>query len=141
MWGWLVLVQSTSHRYMLAPRGCPTVAVIGSAFRGIKRGQMLKAVGIILITVLAISVVVIVIALLRNYEPDTQPSRSYHPSTHFSTSPSRPGPYYKNCKEAHADGRWNIPKSDPAYRSALDGDGNGIACESPKSRRGAGRSQ
>jgi hypothetical protein len=38
-------------------------------------------------------------------------------------------PPYKNCKEAHADGRYNIPSSDPAYRSALDRDGDGYACE------------
>lgn len=39
------------------------------------------------------------------------------------------GPPYKNCKEAHADGRYNIPRDDPAYRSKLDRDGDGIACE------------
>ena len=42
-------------------------------------------------------------------------------------------PPYKNCKEAHADGRYNIPKGDPAYSSKLDRDGDGIACE-PKPR-------
>lgn len=39
-------------------------------------------------------------------------------------------PPYKNCSEAHADGRYNIPKGDPAYQSKLDRDGDGIACES-----------
>jgi hypothetical protein len=38
-------------------------------------------------------------------------------------------PPYRNCKEAHADGRYNIPSNDPAYRSALDRDGDGYACE------------
>jgi hypothetical protein len=38
------------------------------------------------------------------------------------------GPY-ANCKQAHADGRYNIPKGDPDYRPALDRDNDGIACE------------
>jgi hypothetical protein len=38
-------------------------------------------------------------------------------------------PPYRNCKEAHADGRYNIPSDDPAYRPALDRDGDGFACE------------
>ncbi|OBG27349.1 hypothetical protein A5672_05350 [Mycobacterium alsense] len=53
-----------------------------------------------------------------------------YPTTKFSTTPSRPAVYYKNCADAHADGRWNIPEGDPAYRRALDRDGNGVACES-----------
>ncbi|MEZ0383749.1 excalibur calcium-binding domain-containing protein [Mycobacterium sp. pW045] len=39
------------------------------------------------------------------------------------------GPPYQNCSEAHADGRYNIPKGDEAYRSKLDRDGDGLACE------------
>lgn len=38
------------------------------------------------------------------------------------------GPY-SSCKEAHADGRYNIPKGDPDYRDKLDRDHDGIACE------------
>ncbi len=38
------------------------------------------------------------------------------------------GPY-RNCTEAHRDGRYNIPKSDPDYRPKLDRDNDGIACE------------
>jgi hypothetical protein len=38
------------------------------------------------------------------------------------------GPY-DNCKQAHADGRYNIPKGDPDYRPKLDRDNDGIACE------------
>lgn len=43
------------------------------------------------------------------------------------------GPPYSNCSEAHADGRYNIPRDDPAYSSKLDRDGDGLACE-PKPR-------
>jgi Excalibur calcium-binding domain len=43
-------------------------------------------------------------------------------------------PPYRNCKEAHADGRYNIPSDDPAYRPALDRDGDGYACEPYKGK-------
>ena len=38
------------------------------------------------------------------------------------------GPY-RNCTEAHRDGRYNIPKGDPDYQPKLDRDNDGIACE------------
>ncbi|MFV8315323.1 excalibur calcium-binding domain-containing protein [Mycobacterium sp. 23] len=37
--------------------------------------------------------------------------------------------HYKNCSEAWADGKTNIPRGDPDYHPALDRDGNGWACE------------
>lgn len=37
---------------------------------------------------------------------------------------------YKNCTEAHKDGRYDIPQGDPDYWSGGDRDGDGIACES-----------
>jgi hypothetical protein len=39
-------------------------------------------------------------------------------------------PPYPNCKAAAADGRYNIPRGDPAYQQKLDRDNDGIACES-----------
>ncbi|WP_372517619.1 excalibur calcium-binding domain-containing protein [Mycobacterium florentinum] len=39
-------------------------------------------------------------------------------------------PPYANCKAAAADGRYNIPRGDPAYQQKLDRDNDGIACES-----------
>ncbi|WP_241011165.1 excalibur calcium-binding domain-containing protein [Mycobacterium camsae] len=39
-------------------------------------------------------------------------------------------PPYANCKAAAADGRYNIPRGDPAYAPKLDRDNDGIACES-----------
>lgn len=39
------------------------------------------------------------------------------------------GPPYRNCTEAHQDGRYNIPRGDPAYQQKLDRDNDGIACE------------
>jgi hypothetical protein len=38
------------------------------------------------------------------------------------------GPY-RNCTEAHADGRYNIPQGDPDYWSGGDRDNDGLACE------------
>jgi hypothetical protein len=42
---------------------------------------------------------------------------------------SAAGPY-RNCTQAHQDGRWDIPQNDPDYWSGGDRDGDGIACES-----------
>ncbi|OBA60810.1 calcium-binding protein [Mycobacterium sp. 1100029.7] len=39
-------------------------------------------------------------------------------------------PPYANCKAAAKDGRYNIPRGDPAYQPKLDRDNDGIACES-----------
>lgn len=43
-------------------------------------------------------------------------------------------PPYRNCSEAHADGRYNIPSTDSAYRPQLDRDGDGFACEPYKGK-------
>lgn len=52
----------------------------------------------------------------------------------FGAPAAAADPPYRNCKEAHADGRYNIPSDDPAYRPALDRDGDGYACEPYKGR-------
>ncbi|MGA8332264.1 MAG: excalibur calcium-binding domain-containing protein [Mycobacterium sp.] len=44
-------------------------------------------------------------------------------------------PPYPDCNAAHADGRYSIPSSDPAYRPDLDLDKDGLACEPSKGRR------
>lgn len=38
-------------------------------------------------------------------------------------------PPYASCKDAHADGKYNIPKGAPGYSAKLDRDGDGLACE------------
>jgi len=40
-----------------------------------------------------------------------------------------PATYYRNCTAAHADGVYSIPRTAPAYRTQLDADGDGKACE------------
>jgi hypothetical protein len=52
-----------------------------------------------------------------------------------ANSPALAGPPYQDCNQAHADGRYSIPTSDPAYRPDLDLDGDGLACEPSKQRR------
>jgi len=47
----------------------------------------------------------------------------------LAAPPAIADPPYMNCSEAHADGRYNIPSDDPAYRDNLDRDGDGYACE------------
>ncbi|MGD1172158.1 excalibur calcium-binding domain-containing protein [Mycobacterium seoulense] len=47
----------------------------------------------------------------------------------FIAPAAQAGPPYKNCTEAHKDGRYNIPRGDPAYQPKLDRDDDGIACE------------
>lgn len=84
------------------------------------RERLAKILVEVLIAVIVVGVMVVVFALTN---------RLPRPG---STTPTRPTVYYKNCAEAHADGRWNIPEGDPAYRRALDKDGNGVACESRK---------
>lgn len=42
-------------------------------------------------------------------------------------------PAFADCTEARRAGRADIPRSDPAYRAALDADGDGIACEASES--------
>ncbi len=37
--------------------------------------------------------------------------------------------HFSGCNAARAAGRVNIPSSDPSYRSFMDGDGDGLACE------------
>jgi hypothetical protein len=46
-----------------------------------------------------------------------------------ATSAAAPTVYFANCTSAFAAGYANIPHGAPGYRSALDRDHDGIACE------------
>ena len=83
---------------------------------------------------IAVMAVVVVIAVLLmvygdGYAPPltTGPSRTPPGTSAEVVPPPQKGPPYSNC-EAHADGRYNIPKGDPAYNPALDRNGDGVAC-------------
>ncbi|WP_409450276.1 excalibur calcium-binding domain-containing protein [Brevundimonas sp.] len=42
--------------------------------------------------------------------------------------------HYSGCTAVRAAGRKDIPSWDPSYRSWMDGDGDGLACEPPRGR-------
>lgn len=48
-----------------------------------------------------------------------------------ASAPARPsaGIYYSNCDEARAAGRAPLYANEPGYRSEMDGDSDGVACE------------
>jgi hypothetical protein len=46
-----------------------------------------------------------------------------------SASPPPPGTYYANCAAVRAAGAAPLYSWQPGYRSALDGDSDGVACE------------
>lgn len=91
------------------------------------RDRLAKVVVWILIAIIVVCVVIVIVALAKR---GVSMPRSTYPTTHFKTTPTQPRVFYKNCAEAHKDGRWNIPADDPAYRPALDKDHDGIACAS-----------
>jgi hypothetical protein len=41
----------------------------------------------------------------------------------------KPEPHYADCAAARAEGAAPITSGQPGYRSGLDRDGNGVACE------------
>ncbi|WP_246124263.1 excalibur calcium-binding domain-containing protein [Nocardia bhagyanarayanae] len=43
--------------------------------------------------------------------------------------PQQSGAYYRNCAAAKAAGAAPLRQGEPGYRSELDRDGDGIACE------------
>lgn len=102
------------------------------------RDKLANVVAAVLIAIIVVCVVLIVWTLIKDGSLKFPPG---HPTTRSTTAPtSRPNSvYYRNCAEAHAAGRWDIPEADPAYRPGLDKDHNGIACESRKTSRLAGR--
>lgn len=99
------------------------------------RDKIANVLAAVLIAIIVICVVLIVWTLIQDGAVRPSP-RSTPTST--PTVPSGPMVYYRNCAEAHAAGRWDIPEGDPAYRPGLDKDHNGVACESRTTSRLAG---
>ncbi|WP_080669066.1 MULTISPECIES: excalibur calcium-binding domain-containing protein [Corynebacterium] len=54
----------------------------------------------------------------------------------FVAPPPAPAPaqdvYFSSCKEARAAGYSHMRRGEPGYRSGLDGDNDGIACDKKK---------
>ena len=68
--------------------------------------------------------------------PSSSPTPSPEPTTAEPTPepPAQPEPapqqaYYGSCREAKAAGAAPLYRGDPGYRSGLDRDGDGVACE------------
>lgn len=61
--------------------------------------------------------------------PSVSPSVSPSPSPSVSTSTT--GPLYANCDAAVAAGVAPLHRGDAGYSADLDGDGDGVACETP----------
>jgi hypothetical protein len=61
--------------------------------------------------------------------------RSLHALNMLPLKPeAQPYRYFRNCRAAHAAGRYNIRRGDPSYRAALDADNDGLACEPYRGR-------
>lgn len=72
--------------------------------------------------------------------PSSSPSITPTPSPEPTTAEPAPGPpaqpepapqqaYYSSCRDAKAAGAAPLYRDDPGYRSGLDRDGDGVACE------------
>ncbi|WP_277441807.1 excalibur calcium-binding domain-containing protein [Streptomyces sp. SPB162] len=63
-------------------------------------------------------------------QPPTPTDEPPTPAETPSSSPSPEGPaYFRDCDEARAAGAAPLFAGDPGYRSGLDRDGDGVACE------------
>jgi hypothetical protein len=64
--------------------------------------------------------------------PTTMPASTAPPTTAAHVAPTTTQPasvYYANCDAARAAGAAPLHRGDPGYRSGLDRDNDGIACE------------
>jgi Excalibur calcium-binding domain len=69
---------------------------------------------------------------VHNHKLKNDPAVLFQPGRFCSDGVAPNSGCYKNCAEAHADGRYDIPEGDPAY--GLDKDHDGIAWGSGKPR-------
>ena len=63
--------------------------------------------------------------------PTTAPTTA-PPTPTGAPGATGPGGAYRNCSEAYANGRHHILRGEPGYGPHLDGDDDGVACESPR---------
>ena len=56
-------------------------------------------------------------------------SRSYDAAYESAGRPASYGTAFRNCTEARAAGREDIPADDPRYGAHLDSDSDGLGCE------------
>lgn len=83
---------------------------------------------VVAVVVVIIAVVLVLLGVnLKNVDWTGPPARS--PGLTSDPAATNLPHHYKNCSEAWADGRSNIPRGDPDYHPALDRDGDGWACQ------------
>lgn len=58
-----------------------------------------------------------------------QPAQFFAPPPAPAQAPAQQSAYYANCSEARSAGAAPLYAGEPGYRSALDRDGDGVACE------------
>lgn len=90
--------------------------------RRYQRSKPAKSSGFGLPVLLA-GIVVAVFAVI-NSGAESSPSLSI-----ASSSSTNSNAYYRYCDEARADGAAPLHRAQPGYRSELDRDGDGVACE------------
>lgn len=126
--------RATSVKTQASQRGLASnakrVQVRRLALSETARDRLARVVAWSLIAVIVVCVVIVIVALAKRGASLPRTPGSPYPTTHFTPAPTQPRVFYKNCAEAHKDGRWNIPADDPAYRPGLDKDHDGIACSS-----------
>jgi hypothetical protein len=61
--------------------------------------------------------------------PTTTPAPTTVPPPPPKTTTAPASVYYKNCSAVRAAGKAPLHRGDPGYRSGLDRDGDGVACE------------
>jgi hypothetical protein len=80
-----------------------------------------------LVIVIVVAAVVFVVLTMRGqFDRSSTPSKPGTPNIRPTIEHHA---RFKNCNEAKAAGRSNIPKGDRDYRPSLDKDNDGIACE------------
>jgi len=67
-------------------------------------------------------------------EPKTLMSSSNPWSKHYVAPATVAAVYYRNCDAARSAGAAPMRRGQPGYRSQLDADGDGIACEPYRGR-------
>lgn len=69
-------------------------------------------------------------AMVTSTVPPTTTTALLPATTAATSAPPEPEVYFTNCAEARSAGAAPIEDGEPGYRSALDGDGDGVACDS-----------
>lgn len=65
----------------------------------------------------------------------TRPSHKQQAEATIQRAPAASAVYYRNCNDVRAAGLAPLRRGHPGYRSEMDGDNHGVACEPYRQRR------